>query len=122
MTRRVLLRPGVPTTDKRLLAPEGVTWREEPLPVMAKAGDQATIVIGRVDSIRREPNGDITGDITLILPDTLFPEADMDNVFFDKDNSHDDDGNLVIREARLTAVTLGTGPVWEPETMGQVDD
>jgi hypothetical protein len=66
MSTYELLREGVMTVDRRLIAPGAMHWRDdEPIPVI-----QDGEVVGMVTNIRREGSS-INGDLSIDLPEGM---------------------------------------------------
>ena len=111
--RRVLIWEGKPTSDNgRQIVHGALSW-EEPLPVVAHVGGDAH-VIGRIDNIRREENGSITGEVTLDVQ-SLYCQADLTDAEWQEPT--EEDRLLTVTSGRLRQIVLGDNPAWDKEEM-----
>lgn len=112
--RARLYRENHPTIDGRLL--RDTIWRDERIPLMMLHLERESVydpfdIIGWVDTVRREDDGWVTGELHTDVTITgvgLACECDFDNA----DTILKDDV-LITTTARLRAVVLGTRPTWE---------
>lgn len=118
----VLARLGVPTGDGRLLAEEGGSSRDLPLPLMYQAvtndGHGGARVVGRIESLQIR-DGMVTASGSL-LPDegyqaeeminagVIGPSVDLDDIEY----VMADDGSLVITRWRVAGATLVAIPAF----------
>lgn len=112
MTRRTIGLEGTPTEDGRLIQHGALTWADEPLPIRIvppdSSGHEGAHLIGKLTDIRREPDGAITADVgTTEYPPGWGPGFDLDSVDYDIV-----DDVMVIKSARLRAVTITENPCW----------
>lgn len=114
MSRHRIGREGVKTSHGLLLVEGGLTWSDEPVPLLiveesAGPGHSGARLIGTVTDVRREAEGWITADLS--DPRSGYaPEMDCRGPLFDEVEV---DGVRVVRRMTLMAVTLGKLPVWE---------
>lgn len=121
--RGVLARIGVPTGDRRIIAPDSLTNRELPLPLMwqrtSDGGHMGSVVVGRITSLEYS-DGMVTGSGDFLdVPETyearelirsgvIGPSIDLD----DMDYVVDEDDTVVITQARIAGTTLVSIPAF----------
>ena len=131
--RGVLARIGVPTGDKRIFAPDALTNRDLPLPLMwqrtSEGGHMGSVVIGRITSLEYS-DGMVTGSGDFLdVPETyearelirsgvIGPSVDLD----DMDYLVDEDDTLVITRARIAGTTLVSIPAFADVSIHLTDE
>jgi hypothetical protein len=157
----VLARLGVPTGDRRIIAPGALTSRDLPLPLMwqrvSDSGHSGAVTVGAITSLtidnesgmvtasgtwlpvrgsddaQRQAEAGVTGpsvdlfddvDImevqTLVEAGVVGPNV-MDN-FDDIQYAMDDDGMIVITQARIAGATLVQIPAFAGVSISMADD
>lgn len=119
----VLARIGVPTGDKRILAPGGGSSRDLPLPLsfqrLSGDGHGGSEVVARLESLRFE-DGMVTGTGTMlesapwdvveqIEAGVIGPSVDLDDVEYTMDENE----NLILTKWRVAGATLVAIPAFE---------
>lgn len=114
----VLARLGTPTGDGRIIAPDALTHRTLPLPLMwqreTSGGHDGAVVVGRIDTIDIDPSGLVLGHGALlnvaeayevrelITNGVIGPSVDLD----DTTSVIDEDDRIIITEGRISGATL----------------
>jgi hypothetical protein len=115
----VLIWEGKPTSDSgRQILHGALTW-DEPLPVVVNTTSGGTHVIGRIDNIRREETGAITGEVTLLMPGNLYCQADLTNAKWDEPDAEQEDlrQGVTVTQGKVAQIVLGDDPAWPKEEM-----
>jgi hypothetical protein len=134
--RGVLGVEGLPTGDGRLLAPSSLSAARYPLPLrwapVDNGGHDGAVIVGRIDGMRREANGAITGWGVIDLGSGAGREAArliggnfLSGVSFDLDSTdgemadslpvggEGEQGIFVTSAARIRAATLVAIPAFD---------
>lgn len=106
MSRHVIAKENVETVDGRLV--RDFVWdSDDYLPLMVQT-TASTLVVGRAANLKRE--GDLITAELIPAVLGLGPQIDTDNLEFDETASTD--GLMVVKRARIRAVTMGPRPAW----------
>lgn len=100
-----------PTTDGRVIESGALTWVDEPLPLLISMGGEGHSEAHRLGTVTDISRGTDPAELWATLSHPIrgmAPEVDLDSADWEEGPY----GLMVVKRARLRAVTLGLRPCW----------